>query len=681
METHDDIIVSEEDARQYRGLVLENGLKVLLVSDPTTDKSAAALDVHIGHLSDPPDLPGLAHFCEHMLFLGSEQFPEEQEYRKYLSQHGGGSNASTGSEHTNFYFDLAPGSLCGALDRFSQFFLSPLFTESATDREVNAVNSEHEKNVPNDARRMRGVEKATVDPNHVYSKFGTGSRTTLEVNPKERGVSVRDALLAFHNKWYSSNIMGLTVLGQEDLDTLQQIVTDRFAQVENKRLEIPEWTQPPFDETQCGTITHIVPVKDIRKLVITWGIPDLAKQFRAGPGGYLSHLVGHEGPGSLLSQLRTSGWAIGLTAGTRVGGRGFSFFYLSIDLTEEGIDHVDDSILVVFQYLLMLKTAGPQKRIFEEIRDLRKMRFHFKDKESPREYVRMLAKDLHAYPLPQVLSGGWLLSDWQPDLITDLLDQLTPSLARLTVVGRCFADQCDQEEKYYGAKYSLRCIPKEQMEAWATAPLHDNLHLPEPNEFIPTDFNLAPRDVHAMSNLPSVLHEDEFSRLWFKQDNEFLLPKTCVTVLLRSPFAYFDPHHANLTHMLAVMFEDQTNEKLYTASLSGLYHSMCSTKSGLLITLRGYHHKQPVLLEKIIDLLLTFEVDEARFPALKDAYQRKLKNFSAEQPQQHTAYHTSLLLTENIWEKAELLEALDQMSVSALNLFLPQLLSRYLEFT
>ena len=41
-----------------------------MVSDETTDKSAAALDVHIGHMSDPTNLPGLAHFCEHMLFLG-----------------------------------------------------------------------------------------------------------------------------------------------------------------------------------------------------------------------------------------------------------------------------------------------------------------------------------------------------------------------------------------------------------------------------------------------------------------------------------------------------------------------------------------------------------------------------------------------------------------------------------
>ena len=45
-------------------------LQVLLVSDPSTDKAAAAMDVHIGHMSDPPNLPGLAHFCEHMLFLG-----------------------------------------------------------------------------------------------------------------------------------------------------------------------------------------------------------------------------------------------------------------------------------------------------------------------------------------------------------------------------------------------------------------------------------------------------------------------------------------------------------------------------------------------------------------------------------------------------------------------------------
>lgn len=58
----DDIIKSLEDKRTYRGLILKNGLKVLLVSDPTTDKSAACLCVEIGHMSDPVEIPGLAHF-------------------------------------------------------------------------------------------------------------------------------------------------------------------------------------------------------------------------------------------------------------------------------------------------------------------------------------------------------------------------------------------------------------------------------------------------------------------------------------------------------------------------------------------------------------------------------------------------------------------------------------------
>jgi len=44
----DDVIKSTEDARLYRGLELKNGMKVLLISDQTTDKSAASLDVHIG---------------------------------------------------------------------------------------------------------------------------------------------------------------------------------------------------------------------------------------------------------------------------------------------------------------------------------------------------------------------------------------------------------------------------------------------------------------------------------------------------------------------------------------------------------------------------------------------------------------------------------------------------------
>jgi insulysin len=105
-----------------RALELLNGMRVLLVSDPNAaeDKAAASLNVSVGHLMDPLGLPGLAHFCEHMLFLGTERFPIENDYAKYLSAHAGASNAYTASDHTNYHFDVAPEHLSGAVERFAQ---------------------------------------------------------------------------------------------------------------------------------------------------------------------------------------------------------------------------------------------------------------------------------------------------------------------------------------------------------------------------------------------------------------------------------------------------------------------------------------------------------------------------------------------------------------------------------
>ena len=88
------------DKREYKAIELENGLRVLLISDPTASRAAAAVDVHVGSFSDPAEVPGLAHFCEHMSFLGTKKYPNEDEFSTFLSEHGGSSNAYTDSEDT-----------------------------------------------------------------------------------------------------------------------------------------------------------------------------------------------------------------------------------------------------------------------------------------------------------------------------------------------------------------------------------------------------------------------------------------------------------------------------------------------------------------------------------------------------------------------------------------------------
>lgn len=69
------------------------------------------------------------------------------------------------------------------------------------------------------------------------------------------------------------------------------------------------------------------------------------------PEQYLSHLIGHEGKGSILSELKSRGWCNSLLAGHSTSARGFGFFDIMVDLTEEGFENVDEVTKIIFQVI------------------------------------------------------------------------------------------------------------------------------------------------------------------------------------------------------------------------------------------------------------------------------------------------------------------------------------------
>jgi insulysin len=140
--TSQELLISKSDSRKYRTITLKNQLKVLLIHDAEADKSAASLDVNVGCALDPPPLYGTAHFTEHMLFMGTKKYPDEEEYSTYIKDKGGMNNAYTSLTNTNYHFDCSNEGFEGALDRFAQFFICPLLGESQAEREMNAVDSE-----------------------------------------------------------------------------------------------------------------------------------------------------------------------------------------------------------------------------------------------------------------------------------------------------------------------------------------------------------------------------------------------------------------------------------------------------------------------------------------------------------------------------------------------------------
>ena len=151
-----------------------------------------------------------------MLFLGTQKFPEENHYSKFIKTHGGSKNAATGEDYTYYHFDVQNEKFGEALDIFSQFFKQPLFTESATEREMNAVDSEFKRNLSNEMRRRIQIEKTELAcKTGPLNRFSTGSHDSLNVP------DIREKLLKYYDEHYSSNLMSLCLVGNYNVDELE----------------------------------------------------------------------------------------------------------------------------------------------------------------------------------------------------------------------------------------------------------------------------------------------------------------------------------------------------------------------------------------------------------------------------------------------------------------------------
>ena len=306
-------VQSPNDDRQYRLLTLDNQMQVLLISDPDSPKAAASLDVNVGSGDNPQGRAGLAHFLEHMLFLGTEKYPDPAEYEEFVTEHGGNRNAFTTLEHTNYLFDIDPDHLPEALDRFAEFFISPRFDAEYVEREKNAVEAEYQMGLTSDSRRNVDVLQEIMNPDHPFSQFTVGSLESLADRP---GSSIRDELLAFYDRYYSADLMRLVVLGNETLDELESLVVPMFSPVPNKPHEMPDIEVPIFTDATLPGLATVKPQATQRQLQVMFPMPDYRSAYDVNPMSYASNLVGHEGEGSILSQLKAEGLAESLAAGS-----------------------------------------------------------------------------------------------------------------------------------------------------------------------------------------------------------------------------------------------------------------------------------------------------------------------------------------------------------------------------
>lgn len=663
VKSDNEVVKSDNDSRLYRYIELPNKLKVLLISDTDTDKAAASLDIHVGSRQDPKQYQGLAHFLEHMLFLGTEKYPEAGEYQAFISANSGSHNAYTSFEHTNYFFDIDPEQFEPALDRFSQFFVAPLFTEEYVEREKNAVHSEYAAKIKDEYRRGADVFKTVINQQHPFAKLSVGTLDTLATDGDSG--SLRDQLLTFYGQHYSANIMTLVLIGSGSLSELEAMARQKFSAIKNTNQQLEPIKQPLFSEGSLPLRVQIKPEKSLRQLSITFPTDDDIDLYRQKPMHYLGNILGHEGKGSLLSHLKGQGWVEGLSAGLGLSYRGGAMFNVTVNLTKSGTEHTEQIIDAVFQAINAVGTAKGRSRLFYEQKALSEQQFRYQEKASPIRYVSSLASGMHYYSRQDILSGPYLMTEYDGSLQDHYLSFLIPENSVITLTAP--TAETDQTTHFYHVDYSVKPVSREQITRWKQAGTNPDIYLPDVNPFIADDLSII--QAPTTQDAPQLILDKPGLRLWYQTSDVFRSPKGSILFSVESPVASDIAEHKAKMRLLIALMSDELNELSYPAMLAGLGYSLAPTMRGFSVSINGFSDKQDLLLQKILGVLDTPTLNLERFENIKSEHIRQLENTNKRQPYQLITGELPDLLYQNSWNNEQLLAVYRSISLAQIKAY------------
>lgn len=653
------LMKSPADDRAYRYLTLENGLQVVLISDPDADKSAASLSIDVGSFENPKDRDGLAHFLEHMLFLGTDKFPEPGEYQAFLSEHGGSFNAYTSLEETNYFFDVDADYLLPTLDRFSRFFVAPMFNPEYVDRERHAVDSEYQLKIKDDSRREWDVLRELANPDHPFSQFSVGSLETL-ANPEDN--PVREDLIAFYEKYYSADHMNLVVLGTQSLDELEKEISARFEEVPRHELTLPR-TETPLFARDLPFKTYIKPEKELRSISFNFPLPSVQPHWQQKPLDFLGHLLGHEGEGTLIASLKERGLAEALSAGLVFDSRHGALFTVDIRLTPAGLASQDRISSEFFQWLALVKEKGMESWRYDEVATLREQAFQFSEESPPMNYVRQLSTSLHQTEADKLLAVPYYFDEFDAKVIGAYAGYLSPDNVAIVVISP--EVETDRKTVLYDAPYKVEGLAENDLVAKTTDIV---LSLPERNPYIADKLQLKNPQKDAFDN-PQQVGEG----LWFYPDAGFGTPRGYFEARIGLGGLNTVEASAKLDLLLALV-NDELSAESYDAYLAGLNYSIAPWEQGYSITLTGYDDKQSALLDRILQVLQNPGWSQARFDRVKESLERSLRNKSKEWPLRQLFGRLPSLIS-TAWNPLEKADALADVDLKSLESFHQQVTS------
>jgi len=545
------------------------------------------------------------------------------------------------------------------------------------------------------------LEKDGANPSHPFNNFATGNKYTLEQQPIQQGLNNRELLLDFHRRYYSAGLMTLTVLGKQSTSQLKRIVRKAFESIPTNNQSDPalQWwgrIRPFIPHGSDGAVAYeVVPVANSRSLSITWPVWIQSQSQRqrlqlTKPEFVLSHLLGHEGAGSLRSYLVKKDWINSLSAFVGADISDMQIFDVSIDLTENGFKNRFEIVKLVFAYMDLLRQEAPvlPQYILDELKTLAHVSFEYSEKQDPSTYVTSVATNMQSYPNPrEYLTGPQLFEHADRSDIIQYLHELTPRNAKLIISAPEFKGKTHQVGRFYGTEFNNITLASET-KTWEKVAAKDysELALPKPNKLLPENFELiSQRDPTKFSEAerrkilrtpPNLIRQDECWEVWHKLDDVFQQPKVYVVISLAIPASLYDVDFVIQSKLFVNCFLDSINEFLYDARLGGLGFEIEFTSKGVQFVLSGYSDKMNLFTKDVMNALQKFQPSAREFDRFRDLIVREYQNWATQQPYYHSSYYAAIVSETLQFPISALQKAAESCNIQQLSNFLSKLVKQ-----
>jgi len=617
------ILKSPNDYRDYDYSVLSNDMQLIIVSDSQTESSVCGVRVEAGSFHEPASSPGLAHFLEHMLFLGSEKYPNPNQYDQYMTGNGGNNNAWTEDDYTCYVFEVSNHDrFMEGVDMTLQFFIAPLFKAKYTSKELKAVNSEFETNAADDEWRATRILFTNSCPGSLLRNFHLGNAKTLSAK------DTREQLIKFWSEYYSSNLMTVVLYTNKSIEEVKKGCIPILEAVKNKKLpktRIAPKQPYPFGKAECQKLFLFRSVKDRHNLRVVWFFPNSHNLRVPNILSYFSCFLSNNVEGSLINTLVKENLAVSGFCDYVDAADLFSYMQLDINLTAEGMKSLDRVYQCIGGTMQLLQRPENRQWYYDELRTMNDINFRYEERRDPSTELESIICDL-GYPMNENILRGGLYAPFDAELIDEISKYFRLDNMLLLLSSKDIEFTKTHHEEYFDIDYEKRDLTDEEKKHllfWDQT----KIFFPSKNPFIPDTFECTvPYPLTPPSSLYFQSGEDYRLVYYLPM---FSVPK-CVLILTASYPPLIGERAVDLVYMniWASYITQECQEIIDYSAVVGNKVSISANRRRLKVEIQGFTSSIVKVIDRLVERMRSCMhlSDQKVFDSLLKFYQKTLDN-------------------------------------------------------